>query len=374
MERNILNIYTHEFAPKLGGIATYCHEFSKASVDLGYNTTVYSPKTSKAISNRYTLQPQNWQGNHNPTSIYRASCFLRTHYQKGNASTHLLAEPGSILAYALLPSTLRQLGTTHITVHGSEVQRWRKNSLARRLANRAFETAHSINAVSDFVASIARDAFPDHTSKVRTVLNALPTSYLEKTPIQLPQNPDQDSEEIQLLSVGRLHPRKGFDQIIQALGKLPAASRNRIKYTILGGCKDNSYKAKLHALAKSLQINLSIQIDASDEVLDLAYRSADIFALTSMPYKQSVEGFGIVYLEAGFYGLPCIANDIGGVSQAVLNQKTGLLAPTGDLETLAKNILYFIEDPKARLAYGANNQVHALSHSWQEIVNETLQK
>ncbi len=41
--------------------------------------------------------------------------------------------------------------------------------------------------------------------------------------------------------------------------------------------------------------------------------------------KSSIEGFGIVYLEAAFFGVPSIASNVGGTPEAVLHKKTGII-------------------------------------------------
>ena len=53
-----------------------------------------------------------------------------------------------------------------------------------------------------------------------------------------------------------------------------------------------------------------------DEELSTLYDRADIFAMTSINHRDSVEGFGLVYLEAAAHGLPIIAHDVGGVREA----------------------------------------------------------
>lgn len=365
-----LQVYTHEFAPKHGGIATYCHEFAKAASLLGYQTTVYAPTDATAISVDYTLEPQNWKGDHNPSSLFKAHFALRQLYSEATEDTHhLIAEPGSILAYGSLPKSLRQSGHTHIVLHGSEVQRWRSGSIARTFAGFAFETASSIIAVSDYVTQLAQESFPDHRTKLKTVLNALPSSLLEQSPPQ-PKTTTQDPQApVRLLSVGRIHPRKGFDHIIRALGKLT----HPIHYTIVGGSKDSLYAQKLQSLAAQHKVDLQLELDASPEQLKAHYLQADLFALTSVPYKKSIEGFGLVYLEAGYYGLPCVAYNVGGVSQAVRHNVTGRICTYDDLNELAENIQFFADNPEVRHRFGAQNQTHALSRDWQDIVRETLQ-
>jgi len=104
--------------------------------------------------------------------------------------------------------------------------------------------------------------------------------------------------------------------------------------------------------------------DCTDEELALLYAKSDIFALTSQPKPKSVEGFGFVYLEASAYGLPIIANWTGGVEDAVLDKKTGLLSEPKDLENLTSNFHTLISDENYRKMLGQNGIKWASSHSW----------
>ena len=49
--------------------------------------------------------------------------------------------------------------------------------------------------------------------------------------------------------------------------------------------------------------------------------------MTSIDHRHSVEGFGLVYLEAAAHGLPVVAHAVGGVPEAVVDGVTGLLVP-----------------------------------------------
>ena len=42
-------------------------------------------------------------------------------------------------------------------------------------------------------------------------------------------------------------------------------------------------------------------------------------------HNRSIEGFGIAYLEAAFFGIPSVASKAGGASEAVLHQETGII-------------------------------------------------
>ena len=372
-----LYIYTHECFPKRGGIATYCHEFATAATELGHRATVVGPNGAKAPEGSnppYRIQAGNNRGTHNPSCLWRTRTRLRAQLKQSPDAIHLLAEPGPILAYGMLPE---KYGTARVqlTLHGSEVQRWRSNPLSKIIARRAFRNAHAIHAVSTPVLESLLLHFPEAAGKTTVVHNALPEAF--RGEVKLPpggQPASTNAGTMQLLSVGRIHPRKGFDQIISALAQLSGEEKAAIHTTIAGASKDQAYLAHLKRMADDANIQIQWVLNPNDAELRSCYAAADVFALTSMPRKKSVEGFGIVYLEAGAYALPCLAYDTGGVREAIQDTITGFLVDVGNSEQLAEHIQFFLQHPNARLQMGESNRDFALSRTWKHVVEESLMR
>jgi len=93
-------------------------------------------------------------------------------------------------------------------------------------------------------------------------------------------------------------------------------------------------------------------------------RVSDLFCLVGKPIPNGpVEGFGLVFLEAGSQGLPSLAGDIGGVSEAVLNGVTGLLVPVNDPKSVATAVERIVARPEilAELKTGAKRRARELS-------------
>ncbi len=83
-----------------------------------------------------------------------------------------------------------------------------------------------------------------------------------------------------------------------------------------------------------------------------------------------MEGFGLVYLEAGACGLPSVATAIGGVSDAVVADESGLLlAP--NVMAIAGAIAWLAQDGSIRAALGAGALAHARTLSWERCAAET---
>jgi phosphatidylinositol alpha-1,6-mannosyltransferase len=153
-----------------------------------------------------------------------------------------------------------------------------------------------------------------------------------------------------LLTIARLEPRKGVDAVLQALPALRAAHPGLV-YDVIGKGDD---KERLIALAHSLGVSESVRfhgyISEHDKATLIA--GADVFALPNRREPGSVEGFGIVFLEAAAYGVPSLAGADGGTGDAVLEEKTGLIVDASEPKTVERALLTFLGDRNARAAMG----------------------
>jgi len=80
----------------------------------------------------------------------------------------------------------------------------------------------------------------------------------------------------------------------------------------------------------------------------------DVFTMSSR-----TEGLGTIVLDAAIAGVPVAATSGGGLPEAVLHERTGLLAPVGDAAALADALLRLLDDPALaqRLARAARRRV-----------------
>jgi glycosyltransferase involved in cell wall biosynthesis len=164
--------------------------------------------------------------------------------------------------------------------------------------------------------------------------------------------------------VGRLHPRKGQLFIIEALQALPAAQRARVEYWLVGGNSKENYEPRLREAAGRSDLVVRFLGNVPDDELTRIYDRADIFAMTSIHHRHSVEGFGLVYLEAAAHGLPVVAHAVGGVPEAVVDGVTGLLVPPADQPALTAAFARLIDDPELRHQFGAAGREWARKNSW----------
>jgi glycosyltransferase involved in cell wall biosynthesis len=163
--------------------------------------------------------------------------------------------------------------------------------------------------------------------------------------------------------VGAIKPRKGYDLSLKAFGLLQARFP-QAGYRIAGPGLGNSHHRELVELIAQEGIrNVEFLGSLSWEQLSPHYRGSSLFVLSSREQGLHFEGFGLVFLEAGAYGLPVVGSRSGGIPDAVQDEKSGLLVSPGDVPELAGAMQQLLSDPPLarRLGQGGRNFAEALT-------------
>ena len=359
-----LVLVTHEFFPHRGGIAVFAAEMARAASQLGYHVEVWAPCQNHGATEPpwpFTVRRLPMSGDHGLLSQWRMARELLAHRDRLQHATLYIPEPGPLLSMLFLQYfKLLQPARLVLTLHGSEILRLASRPLTRWSTNRMFARADRISVVSHFAQELMREKFPAHTAKIVLTPGALRNDFTTGTPLRSASS----TGKIVILTVARLHPRKGQLRCLAALTALPTAQRRQIEYWIVGGHSKENYHTELETAARAAGFPVKFLENVADDQLGSLYGQADIFAMTSMPHKLSVEGFGLVYLEAGAHRLPVIAHAIGGVPEAVEHEKTGLLVAADDLPGLTAAFSRLIADESLRHQLGQNGRTRALSHTW----------
>lgn len=153
-----------------------------------------------------------------------------------------------------------------------------------------------------------------------------------------------------LLTVARLEPRKGIDKVIQALPGLRQDFPN-IRYCIAGTGKD---RERLEKLAADLGVDQAVQFwgRVSEKQKAALLDKAHLFVMPTRREGNSVEGFGISYIEAAWYGVPSIAGKGSGASEAVIHNETGLVCDGDDQQSVTGAIAALLKDEMLRVRLG----------------------
>ena len=172
-----------------------------------------------------------------------------------------------------------------------------------------------------------------------------------------------------IITVARLDKRKGHDKILMAIKNL-VSHYPKIKYVSIGFGEEEKNLIKL-LKELSLEKNVTFLKDI-DENLKLALISeSDLFLMPSRIEKNSVEGFGISFIEAASYGVASIGGKDGGASDAIDHNKTGLICDGNDLNSIYQSIIKIFED-KNFINFGKNAKKFSENFHWEKIIKNYL--
>ena len=364
-------IITHEFHPRRGGIATFTEEIARAGAALGHSVEVWAQQirpgenTAETVTWPFTLRrlPQ-LKGTHNLSCRLALARELIRERRRLRHATVYLSEPGPMLAMMMLMpwSTFRPRRLV-LTFHGSEVLRFHADPVTRWLTRGLIRHAFRISTLTRYTRQILCERFPGAAPKTFLTPGALRADFATQ-PVLTPARPSRATDKIIVLTVGRLHPRKGQLLALEALQSLPASLRDHVEYWIVGATGKPRYENTLRAAAARPGLAVRFLGDVPSARLEEIYAQADIFALTSIDHGHSVEGFGLVYLEASAHGLPVVAHRVGGVPEAVLDGETGFLVPPRHPAQLTEAFRKLIEDPALRHRFGEAGRPWARRTTW----------
>lgn len=165
------------------------------------------------------------------------------------------------------------------------------------------------------------------------------------------------TEEKNILFVGKDFPRKGGDVLLDAFQEvrrqIPSA-----RLTVVGPSKP--------------VLGDGVDWRGSLSHLEMAsvYGMSRLFVLPSLR-----EPYGISFLEAMAYGLPCIGTRIEAIPEIVDNGRTGILVPSGDAPALAKALLLLLEDDEMSRRMGSAGYERVVERlNWKSVTGRMLDR
>jgi phosphatidylinositol alpha-1,6-mannosyltransferase len=168
------------------------------------------------------------------------------------------------------------------------------------------------------------------------------------------------AEGFNIGTLSRLVERKGHSSVIRSISKVAEKYPN-VRYFIAGAGRCKSYLKKL-VKSKGVGENVFF-LGRLDEKYKYSFmKLCDIFAMPSKKVGNSVEGFGIVFVEAAACGTPSIATDSGGISDAIEFGKTGIKVDTESPNKIAQYIEGLIENKKKLSDMGGKAKKRAVKN------------
>ena len=360
-------VISTEFPPGPGGIGHHAYSLCNALHQQSRTITVLTPADyTDAKSTEAFDQQQPYAVLRFPRKGWR-TYFLRLHLThraiRDIQPDHIiLTGKFSLWIGSYLKLFFPDIPTMAI-LHGSEVNL--PNRLLRRFTHYAINTADQIVAVSKFTASLL-PAFIKDNRTIAIIPNGIETdelnTYLTNSEVTLNGTPA-------LLTVGHVSPRKGQHRVIKALPAVLKVYPNA-HYHIVGR---PIYASQLTALAQQLGVEDHVTFHGvvkNHRDLGNYYAAADIFMLLSENQPNGdVEGFGIVALEANYFGLPVIGAKYCGVEDAVNDGSSGYLVDANNPKEIVEAVS--LHD-RHKEGLKAGSRIWAEQHNWKEIIVQYL--
>lgn len=262
-----------------------------------------------------------------------------------------MPDPGPLSRHA---GRLRLVSLVHhLLGHETGLSPGRKAELEAREA-RVLHRCRGILTTSPHTAAVVA-ALGLAPSRIRVVL---PGTERPGAPAPDRRAAAPDRGPVTLLTVGSIVPRKGHDVLVEALARLDgdASGPRGWRLEVVGSLdRDPACVAALRRALRSagLEDRVRLHGERSEDALEAAYRSADLFVLPSHH-----EGYGMVLAEALARGLPVVSTTAGAIPDTVdpgalhgVDSDAVRLVPPGDSEALARALAAALasqEDPARR--------------------------
>ncbi len=236
------------------------------------------------------------------------------------------------------------------TIHGGGVhRRYPSRTITKKFADRLglrfMNRADAIVTVSDNSKRIIANKIPydNIIKKISIIYNSIDfdESRFHTKKQALNEFPEFKDKKI-VLTVGRLVAAKGHDIVIKSI-KLLKKKFPHILYIIVGEGVEKESLIKM-IQDENLENNVFFAGYVSDQELEMYYAVCDIFVMAGRWTPEFVEGFGLVYIEAGLRGKAVIGTRVGGIPEAILEDKTGIIIEPENPAVLAEKIAYLFEN------------------------------
>ena len=314
----------------IGGVAQHVNGLSKFLTNQNHKVDIISSK------NTFTIPIK---GLRNPS--FMLSSFLKSRSMKGNDIIHAHNIPAAL---AMKKAT----GKKVLSLHGIYSQQITElhgkiySKISKNYEEKALNWADSITAVS----KEACDYYSKFGYNVRHIPNAVDLNNFPKKPIKKFEN--------QIIYAGRLSKEKGIDTLLDVAEHLPT------KYNLLiVGIGPDEEKVRNVSDSK---INVHYLGHQSKENTISLIRGSDLLIQPSI-----MEGISSTLLEAMGCGTCIIATNVGGNTEILDNDKTGILIEPNNAEKFLNKISDLLTDNERRSMMIAESLKAVVKYDWEQV-------
>lgn len=364
-----LILVTQDFPPDVGGTQTYSFEVANWLAKWCEDFVIVAPKVPgcEAIDAILPYEVIRLECSYNQLGFKTGKTLVNLAYERGFDSVFhvqwstiisgVYARSRSPIKYIYAAAHGRELLLRPLPFFNSWYNAFRKILLQK--ADLHFPVSH-------YTGSLLTELGISEAS-IEVVPNGVNIDRFYPVNVDLEKSKLGLEDKKVILTVCRLVERKGIDVVINALPEL-ARKIPEIKYLIAGTGPDLQ---RLQRLAEQLGVSdyISFLGYIPDEQLNEIYNLCDVFVMPSHHRPPEVEGFGLVFLEAGATGKPCLGTTAGGISDAIQDGQTGYLVQPNDYQGLTDALTRLLKDEDLASRMGDNARFYIMNQcNWEERV------
>lgn len=342
-------IYTHEFPPITGGAGIYAYNLANGLKKIGEKVFLLGPiqDISSGFDNIVDFKL------HRDTLNGRSDKTVKkvvTRFVKKVAPDHIIVADSQAQLYSARLNLLESYKYT-IAVHGSELYRNFINYVVDSKIDKSsniyqfYRNAENIIAISESTKKKTLEILPEFKNKIYKIIHGINIDLfplLAKKDIEFFKEKLGIQNKTIIFNCSRLSPGKGHMLLLKIFSKLCAENDNLFLLIAGTGPKKIEIEQEIIRLKLKNKVKLLGLVDYNK--LYKYYNISDLFIMISQRDKiNDFESFGLVYLEAASCGKPSLASNIGGVSEAVEDNFSGILVnPKNEKEIYQKMQLMII--------------------------------
>ena len=364
-------ITTQCFAPKIGGIESLMTGMAEAMANHGDEVLVLADGKSHHTDHNQAYKIKRFTGwkplrrlakaryvekickNKNVEAIYADSW---------KSVEYLNKERKKILVLAHGTEIPKQYWTMML-----DLLRFKKN----RIIN-SYKNVHKILANSSYTRDLMQASLKIDTNQIQIIHPGIDVynDFITEEDKKNVSDIIRKNKPV-ITTLARVEERKGHVFVLKALPEIKEKFPN-VLYLIAG---KGPYLESIKKITKEMNLENNVKFLGwvTEPEKSLILRQSDLFVMTPTTVGESVEGFGMAYIDASFHGVATIGSDSGGVSDAILDNETGIICESGNQEMITEKILLLLEDNKLRLSMGEKGRLRANeNYAWDKKIIEYL--
>ena len=312
----------------VGGVERGTLDLARYLVDHGHGSVVVSNGGSLVAS----LEAQGTR--HYKLPVHRKNFFTAWHCMKDLRRIIVEEKIDVVHARSRVPAWIAYFATRKTdaefvtTCHGYYSQ----NFMSRIMGWGKF-----VIVISDVIGRHMIEHFGVHARNIRLIHRSVDLDKFKFRPRE------QGKSSVVISIIGRITPLKGHAWFLKAMAKV-IRLMPFVRVRVIGDApaEKQDYKEGLMLLTRRLGISAQVEFLGNRSDIPQLLNESDILVLSTV----TQEAFGRVLIEAQAVGVPVVATKVGGVSDIVEHEKTGLLVLPKDPEGIAAAVMRLINDRK----------------------------